>query len=154
MELRKLRGLIELVNASNLVEVEVRLGEGSVRVARSGERAPSRVAPIAVAAPAVLERAVAAVVANEVVANAPVHDAPPGHVVRSSAVGMLYAGPARDEPPFVTIGKRVKTGDTLSLIEALKTIQPVEAPVSGTVLEILIEDGQAVEFDQPLFVIG
>lgn len=150
MELRKLKGLIELVNASNLVEVEVRMGEGSVRVARVRERAPApakAAAPTTIAAPAVLERAVAAVGAMPV-------DAPPGHVVRSSMVGTLYASPGRDEPPFVTVGKRVKVGDTLSLVEALKTIQPVEASVSGTVLEILIENGQPVEFDQPLFVIG
>lgn len=148
MQLRKLKELIELVNASNLMEVEVRMGEGSVRVARASERAPVPVEPAvverAVIGRAVVERAVAEV------ANEPA----PGQVVRSSSVGTLYASPAHDQPPFVTVGSRVKIGDTLSLVEALKTIQPIESTVSGTVLEILIEDGQSVEFDQPLFVIG
>jgi acetyl-CoA carboxylase biotin carboxyl carrier protein len=153
MELRKVKELVELVNASNLVEVEVREGAGSIRVARSPEPVvavvPKALPPVTVAAPAVLERAIAAANAGDAA-----RDAAPGHVVRSPTVGMSYLSPGPDQPPFVTVGKRVKTGDTLILVEALKTIQPIEATVSGTVLEILIENGQPVEFDQPLFVIG
>jgi acetyl-CoA carboxylase biotin carboxyl carrier protein len=81
-------------------------------------------------------------------------DLPDGDVVRAPMVGTFYASAAPDKPPFVTVGQAVKAGDTLGIIEAMKMFNPIEAEVSGTVLKILTESGQPVEFDQPLFVIG
>jgi acetyl-CoA carboxylase biotin carboxyl carrier protein len=81
-------------------------------------------------------------------------DLPDGDVVRAPMVGTFYASPAPDKPPFVSVGQAVKAGDTLGIIEAMKMFNPIEAEVSGTVLKILAESGQPVEFDQPLFVIG
>ena len=81
-------------------------------------------------------------------------DLPEGHVVRAPMVGTFYASPAPDKPAFVTVGQAVKAGDTLGIIEAMKMFNPIEADVSGTVLKVLVETGQPVEFDQPLFVIG
>ena len=79
---------------------------------------------------------------------------PDGHVVKSPMVGTFYAAPAPDKPPFVTVGQTVKAGDTLGIIEAMKMFNPIEADVGGTVVAILCENAQPVEFDQPLFVIG
>ena len=79
---------------------------------------------------------------------------PDGHVVRSPMVGTFYGSPAPDKPAFVSVGQAIKAGETLGIIEAMKMFNPIEAEVSGTVLKILIESGQPVEFDQPLFVIG
>ena len=81
-------------------------------------------------------------------------DLPDGHVVRAPMVGTFYASPAPDKPSFVSVGQAVKAGDTLGIIEAMKMFNPIEADVSGTVLKILAESGQPIEFDQPLFVIG
>ena len=79
---------------------------------------------------------------------------PDGHVVRAPMVGTFYASPAPDKPPFVTVGQAVSVGDTLGIVEAMKMFNPIEAEVGGTVLAIVAESGQPVEFDQPLFVIG
>jgi acetyl-CoA carboxylase biotin carboxyl carrier protein len=84
----------------------------------------------------------------------PQSDLPDGEVVRSPMVGTFYASPAPDKPAFVSVGQAIKAGDTLGIIEAMKMFNPIEAEVSGTVLKILAESGQPVEFDQPLFVIG
>ena len=81
-------------------------------------------------------------------------DLPPGHVVRAPMVGTYYAAPAPDKPAFVTVGQQVKAGETLGIIEAMKMFNPIEADVAGTVVAILCESGQPIEFDQPLFVIG
>ena len=81
-------------------------------------------------------------------------DLPDGDVVRAPMVGTFYASPAPDKPAFVSVGQAVKAGDTLGIIEAMKMFNPIEAEVSGTVLKILAESGQPVEFDQPLFVVG
>ena len=81
-------------------------------------------------------------------------DLPAGHVLRAPMVGTFYTSPAPDKPPFVTVGQSVQAGDTLAIIEAMKMFNPIEADVSGTVLKVLAESGQPIEFDQPLFVIG
>jgi len=81
-------------------------------------------------------------------------DLPEGHVVRAPMVGTFYASPSPDKPAFVTVGQAVKAGDTLGIIEAMKMFNPIEADVSGTVLKVLVETGQPIEFDEPLFVIG
>ena len=82
------------------------------------------------------------------------NDLPEGHVMRAPMVGTFYASPSPDKPAFVTVGQAVKAGDTLAIIEAMKMFNPIEADVSGTVLKVLVENGQPIEFDQPLFVIG
>jgi acetyl-CoA carboxylase biotin carboxyl carrier protein len=84
----------------------------------------------------------------------PPSDLPDGDIVRAPMVGTFYTSPAPDKPPYVTVGQAVTAGDTLGVIEAMKMFNPIEAEVSGTVLKVLAESGQPVEFDQPLFVIG
>src|SRR3546814_15951147 len=84
----------------------------------------------------------------------PADDLPAGHVLRAPMVGTFYTSPAPDKPPFVTVGQSIQAGDTLAIIEAMKMFNPIEADVSGTVLKVLAEGGQPIEFDQPLFVIG
>jgi acetyl-CoA carboxylase biotin carboxyl carrier protein len=160
MDLRKIKKLIDLLEESNLAEIEIKEGEESVRLARvpKGGIAMSVPAP----APLHLEHsprpAPAMPMASPVEAatggSRPPSDLPDGHVVRSPMVGTFYASPSPDKPAFVKVGQTVKTGETLGIVEAMKMFNPIEADVSGTVLAIQCESGQPVEFDQPLFVIG
>ena len=161
MDLRKIKKLIDLLEESNLAEIEIKEGEESVRLARvpRGGVAVSAPAP----APLQLEHTpraaqTAAMPMHSPVEAAtggrPVSDLPDGHVTRSPMVGTFYASPSPDKPVFVKIGQSVKQGDHLGIVEAMKMFNPIEADVSGTVLAILCESGQPVEFDQPLFVIG
>lgn len=161
MDLRKIKKLIDLLEESNLAEIEIKEGEESVRLSRTpvGGYAP---APMAIAAP------VAAAPAPAAAAPMPMHSPteastggttkagnalPDGHVQRAPMVGTYYASAAPDKPPFVSVGQQVKAGETLAIIEAMKMFNPIEAEVSGTVVAILGESGSPVEFDQPLFVI-
>ena len=161
MDLRKIKKLIDLLEESNLAEIEIKEGEESVRLARipKGGVAMSLPPP----APLHLEHAprpaAAMPMASPVEAATggsprPPSDLPDGHVVRSPMVGTFYASPSPDKPPFVKVGQAVKQGETLGIVEAMKMFNPIEAEVSGTVLAIQCETGQPVEFDQPLFVIG
>jgi acetyl-CoA carboxylase biotin carboxyl carrier protein len=160
MDLRKIKKLIDLLEESNLAEIEIKEGEESVRLAR----VPKGGVAMSVPAPAPLHlehtpRAAASMpMASPVEAATggprPASDLPDGHVVRSPMVGTFYASPSPDKPAFVKIGQAVKQGETLGIVEAMKMFNPIEADVSGTVLAILCESGQPVEFDQPLFVIG
>jgi acetyl-CoA carboxylase biotin carboxyl carrier protein len=159
MDLRKIKKLIDLLEESNLAEIEIKEGEESVRLARTprGSFAPAPQAmyappPAAHAAPGVPLQSHADAAAT-VPAKAG-SDLPDGDIVRAPMVGTFYTSPAPDKPPFVTVGQSVKAGDTLGIIEAMKMFNPIEAEVSGTVLKVLAESGQPVEFDQPLFVIG
>ncbi len=161
MDLRKIKKLIDLLEESNLAEIEIKEGEESVRLARvpRGGVAMSLPAP----APMHLEHAPRAAQHAAMPAHAPVEasnsgragpELPDGHIVRSPMVGMFYISPSPDKPAFVKIGQAVKQGETLAIVEAMKMFNPIEADVSGTVLAILCDTGQPVEFDQPLFVIG
>ena len=160
MDLRKIKKLIDLLEESNLAEIEIKEGEESVRLART----PSGPAPMAYApAPAYAEapRPQAMPMQSPVDAATGGRPAegggpalPEGHVVRAPMVGTYYASPAPDKPAFVSVGQAVKAGETLGIIEAMKMFNPIEADVSGTVLAIIGENGQPVEFDQPLFVVG
>ena len=144
MDLRKIKKLIDLLEESNLAEIEIKEGEESVRLAR--------VPKGALAAPAMpMNSPVEAATGGS---HKPHGDLPAGHVVRAPMVGTFYASPAPDKPAFVSVGQAVKAGETLGIIEAMKMFNPIEAEVSGTVLAIQCESGQPVEFDQPLFVIG
>ncbi len=161
MDLRKIKKLIDLLEESNLAEIEIKEGEESVRLSRI----PTGVAVAAPAAALEVRSPAAAPAAAPMPMSSPVEAAtggtpkagaelPPGHVVRAPMVGTFYAAPAPDKPPFVTVGQQVKTGETLGIIEAMKMFNPIEADVAGTVVAILCESGQPIEFDQPLFVIG
>jgi acetyl-CoA carboxylase biotin carboxyl carrier protein len=153
MDLRKIKKLIDILEESNLAELEIKEGEESVRLSRipKGNYAP----PMAPATHVHVEPArAAAAPAPATAASASVESAlPPGHVVRSPMVGTYYASAKPDSPPFVKIGHTVKVGDTLGIIEAMKMFNQIESDKAGTVVAILGENGQPVEFDEPLFVI-
>ncbi|EKB7281192.1 acetyl-CoA carboxylase biotin carboxyl carrier protein [Vibrio parahaemolyticus] len=150
MDIRKIKKLIELVEESGIAELEISEGEESVRISRHGTAAPAPVhyaaAPVATPAP------VAAPVADAPAAEAPAA-VPAGHQVLSPMVGTFYRSPSPDAKSFVEVGQKVNAGDTLCIVEAMKMMNQIEADKSGVVTAILVEDGQPVEFDQPLVVI-
>ncbi len=150
MDLRKLKKLIDLVQESGISELEVTEGEEKVRIAKQCN------APAMYAAQP-LSQAPAPVTPAAAPAPAPV-EAPPsilsGHVVKSPMVGTFYRAPSPGAEDFVTLGQRVEKGQALCIIEAMKLMNEIESDTSGVVKEILVESGQPVEFDQPLFVIG
>ena len=157
MDLRKIKKLIDLLEESNLAEIEIKEGEESVRLSRA-PTANYAVAPQLMAAP-VAPPAPAMPMHSPTEAptggSKPAGNAlPDGHVQRAPMVGTFYASPAPDKPAFVSVGQAVKEGETLAIIEAMKMFNPIEAEKSGTVVAILGENGQPVEFDQPLFVIA
>jgi acetyl-CoA carboxylase biotin carboxyl carrier protein len=146
MDLRKIKKLIELLEESNIGELEIREGEESVRISRNG------VAPVVTyAAPATAPPPVA--VAAPPAAEAPKPVAPSGHVVRAPMVGTFYRSPSPGSPPFVEKGKHVKVGEVLCIIEAMKMMNQIESDKAGVIEAILAEEGHPVEFDQPLFTI-
>jgi acetyl-CoA carboxylase biotin carboxyl carrier protein len=160
MDLRKIKKLIDLLEESNLAEIEIKEGEESVRLARVPKGGVAISAPPP--APLHLEHTPRAA-QPAMPMQSPVEaatggrsspDQPAGQVVRSPMVGTFYASPSPDKPAFVKVGQSVKQGETLGIVEAMKMFNPIEADVSGTVLAIQCESGQPVEFDQPLFVIG
>jgi len=159
MDLRKIKKLIDLLEESNLTEIEIKEGEESVRLSRNAAAAPMMYAPApAAAAPRAAEQVMPMSspvdAATGGTPKAAGDDLPAGVVTKSPMVGTYYASPAPDKPSFVSVGQQVKVGDTLGIIEAMKMFNPIEAETSGTVVAILCESGQPVEFDQPLFVIG
>jgi acetyl-CoA carboxylase biotin carboxyl carrier protein len=155
MDLRKIKKLIDLLEESNLAEIEIKEGEESVRLART-PAAMAHAPAMAYAAPAPAPVMPMQSPTESATGGTPKpkDDLPAGHVVRAPMVGTFYSSPSPDKPPFVTVGQQVKAGETLGIIEAMKMFNPIEADVSGTVLAIQCESGQPVEFDQPLFVIG
>ncbi|PTQ67863.1 acetyl-CoA carboxylase biotin carboxyl carrier protein [Pseudomonas sp. GV071] len=150
MDIRKVKKLIELLEESGIDELEIREGEESVRISRHGKQPQYAPAPQVFAAPAPAAAPVAA---------APVADAAPaaaklnGNVVRSPMVGTFYRTPAPTSPAFVEVGQSVKKGDILCIVEAMKMMNHIEAETSGVIESILVENGQPVEYDQPLFTI-
>lgn len=149
MDLRKLKTLIDLVSESNVSELEITEAEGKVRIVKGG---PAMVQ--AVAAPQVVAAAPApAIAAAAPAAAAPAPQAPAGHTVKSPMVGTFYRASAPGAKSFVEVGSQVKEGDTICIIEAMKILNEIEADKAGTVTQILCENGQAVEYGQPLFVI-
>ena len=153
MDIRKIKKLIELVEESGINELEIAEGEESVRISRGGSvvaTAPvMQSAPVAVSAPAAAAPAPAAA--------APTTDAAAsalsGHVVRSPMVGTFYSSASPDAPAFVEVGQHVNAGDTLCIVEAMKMMNQIEADKSGVIKEILAQNEDAIEFDQPLFII-
>jgi acetyl-CoA carboxylase biotin carboxyl carrier protein len=148
MDIRKIKKLIELVEESGISELEISEGEESVRISRN--TAPVQMAQMHYAAPAPAQQA-APVAAPTAEAAAPV--APKGHQVLSPMVGTFYRSPSPDSKSFIEVGQSVSVGDTLCIVEAMKMMNQIEADKAGTVTAILLEDGQTVEFDQPLVVI-
>lgn len=151
MDLRKLKTLMELFEASSIVEIEITEGEDRVRMVKNSAKDAPAVAPAVVEA--VVPQVAAPVVAAPVAAPAPEVKKVEGTQVTSPMVGTFYRAPSPGADPFVEVGKQVKKGDTLCIIEAMKLLNEIEAEVSGTVKEILVENGQPVEFGQALFVI-
>lgn len=148
MDLRKLKTLIDLVAESGISELEITEGEGKVRIVKAPP--VQAAAPMQMAAPV----AVAAPTAPGPTAAAPAAPAAPsGHVVKSPMVGTFYRAGQPGADPFVSVGSQVKEGDTLCIIEAMKLMNEIEADATGTIREVLVENGSPVEFGQPLFVI-
>ncbi|MDH5766359.1 MAG: acetyl-CoA carboxylase biotin carboxyl carrier protein [Gammaproteobacteria bacterium] len=150
MDIRKIKKLIELLDESGVAEIEIKEGEESVRISR--QMAATMAAPIqyAQALPAAAPAPAAApVAAEEPAAEAEIS----GHKVTSPMVGTYYSSPSPGTPTFTEVGKHVNEGDTLCIIEAMKILNQIEADKSGTVKAILVENGQPVEFGQPLFII-
>jgi acetyl-CoA carboxylase biotin carboxyl carrier protein len=149
MDLRKLKTLIDLVSESNVSELEITEAEGKVRIVKGGVASPpAATAPAMAAAPAV-----AAVAPAAVALAAPAAEVPLGHTVKSPMVGTFYLSSSPGAKPFVEVGSVVKEGDTVCIIEAMKILNEIEADKSGIITQILGQNGQAVEYGQPLFVI-
>jgi len=150
MDLRKLKTLIDLVSESNVSELEITEAEGKVRIVKGGGAVVQQV----VAAPVLAQPAVAAAPVAPAASPAPAAAAAPaGHVVKSPMVGTFYRASSPGAKPFVEVGSQIKEGETICIIEAMKILNEIEADKSGTVTQILGENGQAVEYGQPLFVI-
>ncbi|ADT69739.1 MAG: acetyl-CoA carboxylase biotin carboxyl carrier protein [Pseudoalteromonas tetraodonis] len=152
MDIRKIKKLIELVEESGIAELEITEGEESVRINRNNmsagpayaQFAPQQYAP----APAPAVAPAAPVAESEVPAAGPT-----GHQVKSPMVGSFYAAASPEAPAYVEVGSQVKVGDTLCIVEAMKMMNQIESDKAGTVKAILVENGEPVEFDQPLFII-
>ena len=146
MDLRKLKTLIDLVSESNVSELEITEAEGKVRIVKGGGVVVQQM----MAQPMMAQPVAAAPVAEAAPAAAA---APAGHAVKSPMVGTFYRSSSPGAKPFIEIGAQVKEGETLCIIEAMKILNEIEADKSGTVTRVMAENGQAVEYGQPLFVI-
>jgi acetyl-CoA carboxylase biotin carboxyl carrier protein len=152
MDLRKLKKLIDLVQESGIAELEITEGEEKVKIVKGGTvvamaPAPVMAAPVAQARPAATSPAAAP-------APAETDAGQEGHVVKAPMVGTFYRSPSPDAKVFVEVGQAVKEGDTICIIEAMKLMNEIEADASGTVKAILVENGQPVEYGQPLFILA
>ena len=144
MDIRKVKKLIELLEESGIAEIEIKEGEESVRISRTNANAP--VMPMQYApAPAAAPIAVEAASSEPAIVS--------GHQVKSPMVGTFYEASSPGATPFAEVGKQVKEGEVICIIEAMKMLNQIESDKSGTVIAVLAENGQPVEFDQPLFVI-
>lgn len=155
MDIRKVKKLIELLERSNLTELEIREGEESLRITRSPLRSELLTAlpPIAhstIAAP----QLIASTIPNAIQHLPQPPQEPEGHIVRSPMVGTFYRSASPTMKPFVEIGQTVKKGDILCIIEAMKILNQIESDTNGIVRKILVENSQPVEYNQPLFALG
>ncbi|MFM1892828.1 MAG: acetyl-CoA carboxylase biotin carboxyl carrier protein [Pseudomonadota bacterium] len=152
MDIRKVKKLIELLEESDVAEIEIHEGEESVRISRASSLAMPMMAP-AIAAPAApsLPLPTAAAAAD---AGGSAAAEPEGHLIRAPMVGTFYRASSPGAKAFAEEGQSVKSGDTLCIIEAMKILNQIESDKSGVVKQILVENGQPVEYNQPLFVIG
>jgi len=153
MDLRKLKTLIDLVSESNVSELEITEADGKVRIVKASPAAPMVMAPMGAAPMAAPAVPAAAAPAGPALAAAPATPVETGHIVKSPMVGTFYRSASPGAKAFVDIGSTIKEGEPICIIEAMKIMNEIEADKSGTVTKILVENGQAVEFGQPLFVI-
>ena len=151
MDLRKLKKLIDLVQESGIAELEITEGEEKVRIVKGGQVSVSAAPLVQAAAPAPEAKPQAALPAP---APAEPPAAPEGPVIKAPMVGTFYRSPSPDAKPFVEVGQSVKEGDTVCIIEAMKLMNEIEADAAGVVKAILVENGQPVEYGQPLFILG
>jgi acetyl-CoA carboxylase biotin carboxyl carrier protein len=158
MDLRKLKTLVDLVSESNIAELEITEADGKVRIVKAGPAmgVASPAMPMVMPAPAAMTPSAAPVAAAGVVATTPASDATAeedGHAIKSPMVGTFYRAASPGGKPLVEVGSVVKAGEPVCIIEAMKIMNEIEADVGGAILKVLVENGQAVEFGQPLFVI-
>lgn len=149
MDIRKVKKLIELLESSDIAEIEIKEGEEAVRISRNSKFAPAQMhayapAPAPIAAP---------LAAAPIAAEESVSKTLRGNVIKSPMVGTFYRSPSPSSPVFVEVGQHVKVGDVICIVEAMKMMNQIEADHSGVVEAILVEDGEPVEFDQPLITI-
>lgn len=160
MDIRKIKKLIDLLEDTCVTEIEIQEGDYAIRVCRGNPNTvvtqgsmPSHSMPTpSVSASTPLDASFSAPTASSVKASEAPY-ASSGHTIRSPMVGTLYSAASPDAPPFVAIGQKIKAGDTLCIIEAMKMFNEVEADKSGTLIDILVKNGEPVEYDQPLFII-
>ena len=153
MDLRKLKTLIDLVSESNISELEITEADGKVRIVKADPAAAVVAQPVYAAAPAAPLVAAVAPAAAPVAAAAPAAPVETGHIVKSPMVGTFYRASSPNAKPFADVGQTIKEGEAICIIEAMKIMNEIEADKSGTITKVLCENGQAVEFGQPLFVI-
>lgn len=155
MDIRKIRKLIELIEETGVAEIEVQDENQRVRIVGRGGQQPTFVQAAQQVVPAAPQHTVVEVAkpSQPQTAQPAVPDAPKGHQIRSPMVGTFYSAPSPGAKPFVTVGQTIKVGDPICIIEAMKMFNEIEADKAGTVTAILVENGQPVEFDQPLVVI-
>ncbi len=151
MDLRKLKKLIDLVEESGISELELTEGEEKVRISRALMHGAAPVMHYAAPAP---QPAQASTVPASAAAQPEAAPAIEGHIVKSPMVGTFYRAPSPDAKPFVDVGSTVAVGDTVCIIEAMKLLNEIECDFAGTIKKILVENGQPVEYGEPLFVIG
>lgn len=147
MDIRKVKKLIELLEESDVAEIEIHEGEESVRISRNSSTMPTMM-------PMQMPAAASATTAPAAATEPAAAREPEGHIIRSPMVGTFYRAPSPGAKPFVVDGQPVSSGETLCIIEAMKILNQIESDKSGKVVEILVENGQPVEYNQPLFVIG
>lgn len=152
MDIRKVKKLIELLEESNINEIEIKEGEESVRISRTSSSVMPAYAPMPMAQAPVQPQQPNAQPAAPAAAAEPAE--PAGHAVRSPMVGTFYRSPSPTSAPFVEVGQSVKAGDVICIVEAMKMMNQIEADKSGMIEAILVEDGQPVEYDQPLIIIA
>ena len=148
MDIRKVKKLIELLEESNLSEIEVTEGEDSVRITRSLNQR-QELQPVQYNVPKTEQQQPS----SPQPSTTPTDSKPSGHQVKSPMVGTFYASPAPDSPSFVSKGKKVSAGDILCIIEAMKTFNEIEAEISGKIVKVLVDDASPVDYDQPLFMV-
>lgn len=153
MDIRKIKKLIELLEESSLSEIEIVEGEESLRITRAITMAPVAAPQVVAAPPTAVAASPAAAVPDAAAGAAEDEGIPDGQVVRAPMVGTFYSASSPEAEPFISKGQTVSMGDTLCIIEAMKMFNQIEADISGTVVAVLAENGQPVEYDQPLFVI-
>ncbi len=153
MDIRKVKKLIEMLEASNLGEIEIREGEESIRISRASSAALQAAAPVISVTPSHAAPPAGASPAKPAAETQPASTLPAGHPVTSPMVGTFYRALAPEAKPFVEVGSVVNVGDTLCIIEAMKMLNEIESDKAGTIKAILKENGQPVEYGEPLFII-